>query len=221
MVWVRMLKVLAMVALTITLLMLAHSHALFSLMSGQESAFVIERQRGQSPLDVEVEKMPTVITALDHLERMMLHVEQMSSRLIRSAQLTSTQSTVNGIQLPELEQSLEAAYWFQRQELDKLPSPHFSGLEPNWPCFWGKELVGGDLGDAGRWICGAGFLRDPCVMYSFRFGNAGNSKFELAVAGFGCAVHIHDPTDAAPEGLEELSSHFHSVTKLSYVQHMS
>eukprot|EP00439_Symbiodinium_sp_Y106_P030145 s1268_g3.t1 len=201
---------LAAVPVTATMLLLLQSRALSGMLSGQRPEF----------LEADVDQMPILITALDRLERKMIHLEQMSETILVKAPTSSAGSGSSGPSLdPEslarVERRSEDSYWFQRKELNQVPSPHFAGLEPNWPCLWGEEQIGVAGGDGNKWMCGARLLQTPCVVYSFSFGDFAFEKGAMNLAK-GCEIHVHDPTTDGSQFQENMHWHFHKVGIADY-----
>ena len=77
---------LAAVPVTATMLLLLQSRALSGMLSGQRPEF----------LEADVDQMPILITALDRLERKMIHLEQMSETILVKAPTSSAGSGSSG-----------------------------------------------------------------------------------------------------------------------------
>ena len=153
--------------------------------------------------NAQVEDLPIVISALQRLEPKMTHMESSMKDLYQELVNVSKHDFWDEGALIKLELTSEHAYWHQRQELELARSPHFAGLEANWPCLWGEEVIGGEPSHGTKWMCGARFLRKPCVLYSFSYGMRGQNPFQKGQSNLGdCQIHIHDPTlDQSKDGL--------------------
>ena len=176
-----------------------------------QADFVHREPRSRSSFDL--------LSALQRLERQIIRLEHMSEKILLESLSSSSGLGLSGPWLDpnllaHLEQKSEEVYWHRRSKLDALPSPDFKGLEPSWPCLWGKEHIG--VSDGGnKWACGTRLLRIPCVVYSFSLGHTefGKGASKLTKS---CELHMHGPLSGETRRPKDMHVHFHNLSLGSY-----